>query len=175
MLSRMAAVVACVLFLGCATKSLSGPGLEAEFGGTWTGTATLALTGRNPVPYSVPLEVTALSGNTLSVANLCPGLVAQQSMRQSNMRLPTESARAPAPSVQANGFGGSASWSGTLECPRVDVSGCAGMAVVYTNLTLTLTGVNQLTVVATGNADGCSTNYPVVLTFVGAKSLSSLQ
>jgi hypothetical protein len=95
-LSRVAAVVACVPLLGCATKSLSGPGLEAEFGGTWMGTATLALAGRNPVPYSVSLPLVALSGNTLSVANLCPGLVAQQSMRQANMRLPTESPRPPA-------------------------------------------------------------------------------
>jgi len=52
-----------VLALGaCAAAPLSGPPLEADFAGTWSGAATLALTGRNPVPYSLALNI-ALSGS----------------------------------------------------------------------------------------------------------------
>ena len=118
-----------VLALGaCAAAPLSGPPLEADFAGTWSGAATLALTGRNPVPYSLALNI-ALSGSTATVASICPGTVQNQSMRQGNMRLPTDSVRPTSLAVDATGSGASASWSGALECPRIELSGCAGMGV----------------------------------------------
>ena len=158
-----------VLALGaCAAAPLSGPPLEADFAGTWSGAATLALTGRNPVPYSLALNI-ALSGCTATVASICPGTVQNQSMRQGNMRLPTDSVRPTSLAVDATGSGASASWSGALECPRIELSGCAGMGVTYRNATMTLTGSNQVTVVATGNAEGCGATYPLILTFVGTK------
>jgi hypothetical protein len=165
---RTTAIFAVALLSACATTSLSGTPLESEFTGTWNGTATFALTGRSPVPYTLHL-ILDVSGSTVSVANVCPGIVQHESMRQSSMRLPTESARTQSSSLSATGSGASASWSGTLECPRVELTGCPSLAVSYTNATMTLTGTNQLTFVAMGNAEGCGTTYPVVLTFVGAK------
>jgi hypothetical protein len=160
-----------VLAIACACAASGQPfsssQLEAEFSGTWTGTATLALAGKNPVPYSVALVVAA-SGNTATVKNPCPGLVQRDSMRQSSMRLPTEGAR-PASSIDATGSGASAAWSGNLDCPKVEMAGCAEMAPSYTNATMTLTGTNQLTVVVSGRAEGCGVGYPLLLTFVGAK------
>jgi hypothetical protein len=167
-LSRAAFAAAVFALVACATTTLSGTPLEAEFAGTWSGAATFALTGRSPFPYSLALSI-ALSGNTATVASICPGTVETQSVRQGNMRLPTESARPTSLPVNAMGSGASASWSGMLECPRIQLLGCAGLAVTYTNATLTLTGSNQVTVVATGNAEGCGTSYPLILTFVGAK------
>jgi hypothetical protein len=161
-------LVAALSLYACATTNPSTTSLEPELSGGWTGTATLSLTGRNPVPYTVLITI-SVSGNTASVANICPGTVQHESVRQSSMRLPTESARSLSTSVNATGAGGSASWSGTLECPRVELTGCAAVAVTYTNATMTLTGSNQLTIVATGSAEGCSISYPAILTFVGAK------
>jgi hypothetical protein len=155
--------------VACATSTLSGTPLESEFSGTWSGTATLALTGRSPVPYSLALNI-AVTERTAKVASICPGTVENQSVRQGNMRLPTDSARPVSLPVSATGSGASASWSGILECPRIQLLGCAGLGVTYSNATLTLTGSNQVTVVATGNAEGCGTSYPLILTFVGAKS-----
>lgn len=151
----------------CATPGSSSAPLDAGFSGAWLGTATLALTGKDPVPYSVPFSVTA-SGNTATLRNACPGIVKQDSMRQQTLRMPTEGAR-PVPSLDAAGSGASAAWSGTLLCPQVAVPGCAELAPSYSNATLTLTGDNQLTVVITGHAEGCGVTYPLLLTFVGAK------
>jgi hypothetical protein len=58
---------------------------------------------------------------------------------------------------------------GEVECPKFEVNGCVGVAVTYTRATIVLSGTDQVTVVATGNAEGCSINYRVILTFVGAK------
>jgi hypothetical protein len=161
-------LVAVLLLCACATTNLSMTPLEPELSGTWTGTATLALTGRSPVPYTVPIAI-AVTGSTASVTNICPGTVHHESVRQSSMRLPTESARTSSTSVNATGAGPSASWSGNLDCPKIELLGCAVMAISYTNVTMTLTGSNQLTVVVTGSAEGCGITYPLILSFVGAK------
>lgn len=164
----MKAVVLAVLMLSaCTTVGVSSRALEAEMAGTWTGTATLALAGKDPIPYSVSFVVAA-SESTATIRNPCPGTVQRDSIRQQGMRLPTEGAR-PAASIEAKGSGASASWSGTLDCPRVELSGCAEIAPTYTGATMTLTGTNQLTVVVTGRAEGCGIGYPLLLTFVGAK------
>ena len=165
---RGGAVVALLSLCACATSGLSGTPLETDFGGTWAGTATLALIGGTTVPYSVAFNI-EVSGNTAHIASVCPGSVQHESLRQSNMRLPTEAARSLSSSVNATGSGASASWSGILECPKIELTGCAATAVTYTNATMTLTGSNQLTIVATGNAEGCGISHPLILTFVGAK------
>jgi hypothetical protein len=166
---KFAALALCPLLSACATTSVSEAPIEAQFAGTWTGTATLALTGKSPLPYTLALKV-ALSTTVATVGELCPGLVRHESLR-TGIRVPTEASRFASASVDMTGSGASASWSGTLECPRTGMSGCDSMGVTYTAATATLTGSNQLTVVATGNAEGCNVTYPVLLTFVGVKSL----
>ncbi len=163
----MRAGVLAFVLLACATTGGSAHPLEAEFTGTWTGTATLALTGKDPIPYSVSLVVAA-SENTATIRNPCPGTIQRDSIRQSSIRLPTEGAR-PASPIDAKGSGAAASWSGSLDCPRVEIAGCTEMAPTYTGATMTLTGTNQLTIVVTGRAEGCGIVYPLLLTFVGAK------
>jgi len=165
---RLAILVACLLLWSCASStSVSAPPLEGDLAGTWTGTATLALAGRSPIPYSARLPV-AVSGNTARVASICPGTVENASVRGSAVRLPTESAHILS-YLNATGSGAFASWSGILECPKFQVRGCDVLTVTYTNATVALTDKNQVTVVATGNAEGCSIAYPVFFTFVGAK------
>lgn len=164
--ARRVLALAAALVMSCATAASSSSPLEAGFRGVWMGTATLALTGKDPIPYSVSLTVTT-SGNVATLHNACPGIVNHDSLRQQTLRLPTEGAR-PVPSLDATGSGASAAWSGTLDCPQVSVSGCAELASTYTNATLTLTGDNQLTVVITGRATGCGVSYPLLITFVGA-------
>jgi hypothetical protein len=111
------------------------------------------------VYYSVPVVI-AVSGNTVSDENICP---------MDTRYLTTKSDRLLPPSLKATGSGAAAAWGGSLECPTVELIGCDAVAVTYTNATLTLSGINRLTVVALGKARGCNTSYPVILTFVGAK------
>jgi hypothetical protein len=155
-----------LLFCCCATASVSESPLETHFAGTWTGTATLSGIGRNPIPYSVPLTVVA-SGNTATLANVCPGIVQNDSMRGLG-RLTTDSARPPA-AVTATGSGAWASWAGVLDCPQIELRGCNEVSIRYSEVRMMLSGSNQLTVVATGNAQGCGIANSVFLSFVGEK------
>ena len=163
---RLANLVAGLTLVACTTTpgGLSATALETEMAGGWNGTATLALTGRAPIPYSTAIIITVV-GATANVTKLCPGSVRQ---RQDMVRA-RGAVGSQGSSVDATGSGASASWSGTLTCPLVELSGCNLVAITYTNATVTLTGTNQVTIVGAGNAEACGTNYPVFLTFVGSK------
>ena len=160
------AVIASLILPGCATPPPPSEELESAIEGTWTGTESLELSGRNAVYYSVPIRV-ALSGRTASVVSLCPRSVRVPSLGPQSTWATTTPPAAPA--VDATGRGAAAVWLGTLECPKVELLGCDTVAIRYTNATVTLTRTNQLTVVALGNAEGCATSGPVILTFVGLK------
>jgi len=141
--------------------------LDGDFAGTWNGTVTFAMSGRHPVPYSVPVTI-SLAGNSAQVGNICPGTIQNYSLRGSVVRLPTESARASS-TITATGSGSASSWSGLLECPKIEARGCDAVAVGYSEASIALSGPNQLTIVVTGTAEGCGVVYAIFVTFVGSK------
>jgi hypothetical protein len=150
-------LLGCLCLLACATTepASSESPAEPEFAGTWTGTASLATAlGGNAVYPSVLMTVVG-SPHGASVSNICPSF----DRNEASASL----------SVNAAGAGAAVAWSGTLLCPSVPLAGCDRALVVYTNATLTRNRTNQLTLVATGTADGCGRTEQLVLTFVGTK------
>ena len=161
-MAKTAATIALNLLMACAGSTMatsSDRPLEANFDGNWRGSSSFAtLTGRNAFYVLVPVTI-SVSGNTARVAGICPTSARRIGQGQGGEQ----------DSMVMTGVGAAAAWSGTLNCKKVDLLGCDAVAVTYSNATMTLTGVNQISIVAQGKAQGCATSYRLVLTFVGSK------
>jgi hypothetical protein len=140
--------------------------LVRTLAGTWRCSGTLALAGRSPVVYSQSIRITTV-GARADVTSLCPGSVAQRTER---IRGPEAvgSNGSKVPSISALGSGATASWSGSLTCPSIEIPGCNLVEITYTTASLALSATtNLLTVVAKGTAVACGGNYPVFATLLG--------
>lgn len=147
-----------------ASESVESPSpLVRTLVGTWRCSGTLALAGRNPVAYAQGIQITTV-GARADVTSLCPGSVAQRKDRVRDSR----AVGSKAPSISALGSGATASWSGSLTCPQIEIPGCDLVQITYTTATLAFSATtNLLTVVARGTAVGCGGNYPVFATLLG--------
>jgi hypothetical protein len=150
-----------------ASESVESPSpLVRTLVGTWRCSGTLALAGRSPVAYSQGIQITTV-GARADVTSLCPGSVAQ---RKDRVRGPEAvgSNGSKVPSISALGSGATASWSGSLTCPQIEIPGCDIVEITYTTATLAFSATtNLLTVVAKGTAVACGGNYPVFATLLG--------
>jgi hypothetical protein len=145
-----------------ASESVEAPSpLVRTLVGTWRCSGTLALAGRSPVVYSQDIRITTV-GARADVTSLCPGSVAQ---RRDQVR---GRQAVGSPSISALGSGATASWSGALTCPSIEIPGCNLVEITYATATLAFSATtNLLTVVAKGTAVGCGGNYPVFATLLG--------
>ena len=144
---RNGLMLTCLALCACGSSNGSS-GLNAAFAKTWTGTTTTTVSGQTFTGTNGHLTIT-VSGNNATVNTVCPDASG---------------------SVNATGSGNSASWSGTLACPPVQVTGCpSSLTLTYTTATLTLSSDNKtLNVQAGGTVSGCNfNNTPFTTTFAG--------
>lgn len=145
---RKAVLVAGAALLAACSNSPGEP-LNTALAGTWSGPVTLTYnSGGDSASYTGHIVV-AVSGNSASVADVCPY---------------------GSGTLTATGSGNSATWSGNLVCPTLAFpgGGCPSLVFTYQNATGTLNGTT-LTVVFTGTSAGCG-NGALSLTFVGTQA-----
>lgn len=138
-----------VLLLACAC-GVAGPGgpgptgLDPALNGSWNGTATATIQGDPPYSYQARLVI-AVSGNTASVADVCPNGDG---------------------SFVTTGSGESATWTGSLLCSTVALTGCSTVAFTYTSGSVSLNG-GTLSAAGQGSGTGCGLTKPFTMSFSG--------
>lgn len=145
---RHGLMLACLALCACGGSNGNAlPDLNAAFAKTWTGTSTTTAAGQTFTGTNSHLTILLVTGHIATVSTGCPDASG---------------------SVNATGTGNSASWSGTLACPPVQVTSCS-LTLTYTTATLTLSSDNKtLNVQAGGTVSGCTfNNTPFTATFVG--------
>src|SRR5207237_87701 len=111
-------LIAIALACACGGSSGGSPNLDPAFSGTWTGPATLVVSGQGSQSYTARIVI-AVSGQTATVADVCLD---------------------GSGSITAQGSGETASWQGSLTCPPVAFSNCSSVTEVFQSATTTLNG-----------------------------------
>jgi hypothetical protein len=122
----------------------NGP-LSAGLAGTWGGPVQTHFSVGGDFGIAFVLYI-SVSGETASVSGVCPD------------------GSGP---MAVTGSATSASFSGSLTCPSVPVTGCDGVVITYTDANLALIGPTALKFIATGTAVGCGLTASVSSTFSG--------
>ena len=153
MLTRNFAALAVLLFslslAACGGSDSPSAALNSAFNGSWVGTSTLTAQGYAPLTYQGQTSV-AVSVSTATLSNICPG---------------------GGSSITATGSGNTASWTGSVVCPAVNVVGfCSSVVFTATSATMSLSQDGAtLTAQASGQGVGCGGTLAVTLSFVGQK------
>lgn len=145
-MTRMRLLVA-ALMAACGGSSSSGSDLDSGFSGTWTGPATLTMSGQTPQSYTGRLVI-AVAGQNATFANIC--------LDNSG-------------SITIHGSGRSAAWSGNYACPPVAFTGCSSVTETFQSASVTLNG-NALSAQGSGTMSGCSVTANFTITMTGNKS-----
>ncbi len=119
--------------------------LAAGFAGTWGGPMVTRFAIGGELNLASVVYVT-VSGGSASLSGVCPD------------------GSGP---MAVSGSGTSASFSGSLACPNVAISGCDDLNITYSQALLSLVSATNLELTVTGVANGCGLTSEAVSTFSG--------
>lgn len=140
--------IAAALVTAAACGGSSDPTqLDSGFNGTWSGPATLTISGQSPLSGMGHLVI-AVAGQTATVSGVCPD---------------------NSGSIIARGSGRSATWGGNLPCPPVVFTNCSSVTMTFQSATLTLNGT-ALSAQGSGTAIGCGITTTFSETLTGNKT-----
>jgi sarcosine oxidase gamma subunit len=139
--------LAAALMAACGGSSSSGSDLDPGFSGTWTGPATLTISGQTPQSYTARLVIAA-AGQTATFSDVCFD---------------------GSGSITIHGSGRSATWSGSYACPPVAFTNCSSVTETFQSASVVLNG-KALSAQGSGTASGCGLTKDFTITMTGSKT-----
>ena len=140
-------MVAIALACGGGGGSSSSQDLDPAFSGSWTGPATLSISGETPQNYTARLVI-AVSGQNATFSDVCLD---------------------GSGSLTIHGSGRSATWTGNYACPPVAFTNCSAVTATFTSASVVLNG-SALSAQGSGTASGCGQSKAFTITMTGSKA-----
>jgi len=135
------------LVVACGGSNSGGSDLDPGFSGSWTGPATLSISGETPQNYTARLVI-AVSGQNATFSDVCLD---------------------GSGSMTIHGSGRSATWSGNYACPPVQFTNCSAVTMTFQSASIVLNG-NALSAQGSGTASGCGQSKAFTITMTGSKA-----
>jgi hypothetical protein len=143
-MNRFALVLALALLVSACGGSAS---LDPAMAGTWAGTATVTMSGLNPLQYSSGLRV-SVSGDTAMVSGICPN---------------------GGGAINTVGSGSSAGWTGSYACPPIAFSDCPAVTFTFTSGHIDFRN-GALVAQGAATGAGCGLTRAASFSFTGSKN-----